>query len=48
VSNPVSPNRRSRRSFGKIHQERSGKFQASYIGPFKAVHEARVKIFPRV
>jgi integrase len=40
VSNSVSPNRRSRRSFGKIHQERSGKFQASYIGPDGIRHNA--------
>jgi integrase len=40
VSNPVSPKRRPRRSFGKIHQERSGKFQASYIGPDGVRHNA--------
>jgi integrase len=40
VSNPVSPKRRPRRSFGKVHQERSGKFQASYIGPDGVRHNA--------
>jgi integrase len=32
--------RRPRRSFGKIHRERSGKFQASYIGPDGERHTA--------
>lgn len=31
--------RRPRRSFGKIHRERSGKFQASYIGPIRQAEQ---------
>jgi integrase len=37
---PNTAPRRTRRSFGKIHRERSGKFQASYIGPDGKRHTA--------
>jgi integrase len=37
---PNTDIRRPRRSFGKIHRERSGRFQASYIGPDGKRHTA--------
>lgn len=37
---PKTATRRPRRSFGKIHRERSGKFQASYVGPDGQRHNA--------
>jgi hypothetical protein len=37
---PNTAARRPRRSFGKIHRERSGKFQASYVGPDGKRHTA--------
>jgi hypothetical protein len=37
---PNTATRRPRRSFGKIHRERSGRFQASYIGPDGKRHTA--------
>jgi integrase len=37
---PNTVTRRPRRSFGKIHRERSGRFQASYIGPDGKRHTA--------
>jgi hypothetical protein len=32
--------RRPRRSWGRIHRERSGRYQASYVGPDLARHTA--------
>jgi len=37
---PNTDTRRPRRSFGKIHRERSGRFQASYIAPNGKRHTA--------
>jgi integrase len=37
---PNIATRRPRRSFGKIHRERSGKFQSSYVGPDGKRHTA--------
>src|SRR6187200_391033 len=37
---PNTDTRRPRRSFGKIHRERSGMFQASYIAPDGKRHTA--------
>lgn len=40
--------RRPRRSWGKIHQERSGRYQASYTGPDLARHTAPVTFSARM
>jgi hypothetical protein len=40
--------RRQRRSWGKIHQERSGRYQASYTGPDMARHTAPVTFSARM